>query len=308
MDTKEYSSFKDDKKFSQFRTGTIIFSCGENIGDLIILLGRHDTIQHSCILVWLDKEALRENKLKVHPRFIDDETTKLSFLGLAEGQRIDVLTDQLQKGLILWEPEELFLNAPIVYTRSLNEEYISDEYVCDVMTKYILCHHLKLKYLYGLKFIATIGIGLDVFGDQKQGVLCSGNIYMFLEELCGFPEFDIERINLFYKENSILNINGSIREIKEYPSYVMPDAKKHMFVPDMFITEYNSHPVMEQIEYRVISTKSENDVSVNHPYLLAFIVLVLIIVFFFWLISTFCQSCASGIKPCMINKDFFDLL
>ncbi len=176
------------------------------------------------------------------------------------------------------------------------------------MTKYILQHHLKLKYLYGLKFIATIGIGLDVFGDQKQGVLCSGNIYMFLEEICGFPEFDIDRINLFYKERNIIELDGSIREIKDYPKYVLPDAQKHMFVPDFFISEYNSHPVMEQVEYRVIGTKNENDVSVNHPYLLAFVVLVLIVVFFFWLISTFCESCSSGNKPCMINKDFFDLL
>jgi hypothetical protein len=298
----------DDTKFLQFRTGTIVFSAGENIGDLVILIGRHDTIQHSCILVWLDKEALREHKLKVHPHFIDNETTKLSFLGLAEGRKIDVLTDELQKGLILWEPEELFLNAPIVYTRSLNEQYVTNEYVCDVMTRYIETHHLKLKYLYGLKHIVTIGLGIDVFGEQKQGVLCSGNIYMFLNELCGFPDFDIDKINKYYLENKVLDSNGSVKQIKDYHEYFMPDANQHMFVPDFFISEYNTHPVMEQFESRVIGSKNENDVTVNHPFLLTLVVLILIVIFFFWLISNYCESCASKNKPCMINKDFFDLL
>ena len=152
------------KNFLSFRTGDICLSAGENIGDIMICVGRHSTIQHSCILVWLDVNALKDNKVKVHPNYIDENTTTLSFLGLAEGRKLDMVTNELQKGLILYHPEELFINAPIVYVRALNKEYISDAYVTTKIEEYIEMHHLKMQYAYGKLHIVTVGLGLDVFG------------------------------------------------------------------------------------------------------------------------------------------------
>ena len=172
------------RSFINFRTGDICLSAGENIGDIMIFIGRHSTIQHSCILVWLDVDSLKENKVKVHPNFIDESTTALSFLGLAEGRKLDMVTNELQKGLILYHPEELFINAPIVYVRPLNKEYISDKYVTLKMEEYIEKHHLKMQYAYGKLHIITVGLGFDIFGRHSEnGKLCSENLYLFLQHL-----------------------------------------------------------------------------------------------------------------------------
>lgn len=284
------------QRFKNFRTGDIILSSGENIGDLLIFVGRHSTIQHSCILVWLNTEALQKHELKVEPNFIDEQTTALSFLGLAEGSRTDMLTGEKQKGLILWEPEELMKNAPIVYVRELNKQYISNEYVCQKMDEYIRMHHLKMKYAYGKGHIVTVGLGFDVFGEhQDKGVLCSENIYFFLEHLCEYPEFRIDG-----------------KEVPHSP-YKVVDAIRRMYVPDFFFSENNTHPVFEPEEYRVISKKNEEDVTVLNPLLITFVVLVLIIFFGFLIISRFCESCSksgtcSTTGICIPGPDIFDFI
>lgn len=282
------------QKFMGYRTGDIVLSSGENIGDLIIFFGRHSTIQHSCILVWLDVKAMRNHKVKVVSHYVDDETTQLSFLGLAEGARTDMVTGDKRKGLILWEPEELMLNAPIVYVRELSKEYISDEYVVRKMTEYIQEQHLKMQYAYGKGHIVTVGLGFDVFGEHpKGGKLCSENIYHFLEKLCEYPEFKIDGKKVLH------------------PKYSLPDAISRMTVPDFFASSNNSHPVFEPEEYRVISKKSEEDVTVHHPYFLVFVLLVVIIVFAFLLINNYCESCRANPLcqkdgVCMMRPDFFD--
>lgn len=329
------------KNFLSFRTGDICLSAGENIGDIMIFVGRHSTIQHSCILVWLDVNALKDNKVKVHPNYIDENTTTLSFLGLAEGRKLDMVTNELQKGLILYNPEELFINAPIVYVRALNKEYISDAYVTTKMEEYIEMHHLKMQYAYGKLHIVTVGLGFDVFGRHADnGKLCSENLYLFLQHLCGFPEFRIEDIlnsdkvriedidsdaNAFRIENIVTDsetqINTKCVESKtfnrvenkvfkniQYEEYKVPDALDYMYVPDFFSSDYNTHPVFEKEEVRVIGTKNEEDITVKHPYFVVFVVLVIIILFLFFVISNYCESCrATGF--CRIgSKDFFDLL
>jgi len=278
------------ENFTQFRTGDICLSAGENIGDIMIFIGRHSTIQHSCILVWLDKKALQDKKIKVHPYFIDDETTTLSFLGLAEGNKLDMGSDELQKGLILYHPEELFINAPIVYIRPISKNYISDEYMIKMMEEYISIHYLKLKYAYGKGHIVTVGLGFDVFGKHPTGVLCSENIYMFLHHICQYPEFIIEG------------------KIYNYEDYKVPDAIDRMYVPDFFSAEYNTHPIFESEEVRVISTKNEEDITVKHPYFIMFVVLIIIILFLFFVINNYCESCnVKGYCP-IGSKDFFDSL
>ena len=172
------------KKFISFRTGDIVMSSGEGIGDLVIFFGRHTTIQHSAILVWLDKKSLETYDAKIHPCYIDEDTTVLSFLGLSEKSRVDMVSQSPQKGLILWQPEDLFANAPIVYVRALNPEHISDEYVTRKMTEYINIHHLRMQYAYGKMHIVTVGLGFDVLGEHPtHGKLCSENIYIFLMKI-----------------------------------------------------------------------------------------------------------------------------
>lgn len=294
-----------EQNFIHFRTGDLCFSGGENIGDLMIFIGRQSTIQHSCILVWLDVESLRENKVKVHPWYIDEQTTALSFLGLAQGGKYDILTKEKQKGLILYEPEELFSNAPIAYVRGLSREYISDEYVCQKMEEYIEIHHLKMTYAYGTYHIVTVGLGFDVFGPHKTGgKLCSENIYIFLEHLCGYPEFKIDRDSILSK-----GINEVTKKEITFPSYKVPDAIDRMYVPDFFSSDYNTHPVMEKEEVRVIGCKNEEDITVWHPYFIAFVMLVFIGLFLFLIINNYCESCSSGKSVCLIDqKDVFDLI
>lgn len=299
------------EKFIGFRTGDVCLSAGENIGDIMIFIGRHSTIQHSCLLVWLDKKELLNKKIKVHPYFIDEETTALSFLGLAEGRKLDMGTNELNKGLILWTPEDLFSNAPIVYVRKISREYISDEYVCNKMESYIQEHHLKLQYAYGKKHIVTVGLGFDVFGKHKDGgVLCSENIYMFLEHLCQYPEFRIENLENLYLQNteSLELKNKSVKKYKtiKYDNYKVPDAIGRMYVPDFFSYEYNTHPVFEGEENRVISSKNEEDITVKHPYFVAFVVLVIIALILFLIINNYCESCSSKDFCPIGSKDLFD--
>lgn len=278
------------KKFRTLRTGDICLSAGKNIGDIMIFIGRHSTIQHSCILVWLDVEALKENRVKVHPWFIDDETTTLSFLGLAQGRKMDMVTKEVQKGLILYEPGELFVNAPIAYVRPLDRNRIGDELVSMKTEEYIEMHHLKMRYAYGIPHIVTVGLGFDVFGPHKEGgKLCSENIYLFLEHLCGYPGFNIEG---------------------EHEEYKLPDARDYMTVPDFFFSEYNTHPVFEPEEYRVISKQNEEDVTVLHPFFIVMIVTILLVVLVIVLINNYCQSCNASLDAvCPItSRDFFDTL
>lgn len=290
------------RSFIGFRTGDICLSAGENIGDIMIFIGRHSTIQHSCILVWLDTEMLKRKEIKVHPYFIDENTTTLSFLGLAEGKKLDMGTDELQKGLILYHPEELFINAPIVYIRALNKEYITDDYVCVKMKEYIDLHYLKMQYAYGKKHIMTIGLGLDIFGRHKEnGKLCSENIYLFLEHLCKFPDFEIDDI---VGDTQMVSKPKNIT----YDEYKVVDAVDYMYLPDYFSGEYCTHPVFVKEEVRVIGTKNEEDVTVKHPYFVVFVVLVLIILFLFFIISNYCESCRANDFCRIGSKDFFDLL
>ena len=82
------------KSFHPFRSGDIVLSAGQNLGDLIIFFGRHTTIQHSSILVWLDKVEAEKGNIKVVPWYEDDDTTILSFLGLAEGRKMDIVKQE----------------------------------------------------------------------------------------------------------------------------------------------------------------------------------------------------------------------
>ncbi len=294
------------ERFIGFRTGDVCLSAGENIGDIIIFIGRHSTIQHSCILVWLDIKALKDNKIKVCPYFINEETTALSFLGLAEGSKLDMGTNEKHKGLILWTPEELFSNAPIVYIRKISREHISDEYVCSKMESYIQEHHLKLQYAYGKKHIVTVGLGFDVFGEHPTGVLCSENIYMFLEHLCDYPEFKVEELVLQPEEITSKGVKSkNIKSIK-YKDYKVPDAIDRMYVPDFFSVEYNTHPIFEGEEVRVIGNKNEEDITVRHPYFVAFAVLVILILILFLIINNYCESCSSKDFCPVGAKDLFD--
>ena len=274
------------KKFKGLRTGDVILSAGKNIGDIMIFVGRHSTIQHSCILVWLDVEALERNEVKVHPWYVDDNTTTLSFLGLAQGSKMDMLVKEPRKGLILYEPQELFSNAPIVYTRPLNRNRISDDLVVQKMEEYIKMEHLQMTYAYGIHHIVTVGVGLDVFGPHKTGGrLCSENVYIFLKHLCGYPEYNLG---------------------DDFEDYKLPDAKDYMTVPDFFFSEYNTHPVFEPEEYRVISKSAEEDVTVMHPFFVVLIVLIIIIIVLFMVINNYCESCnATGICP-IGSRDLFD--
>jgi hypothetical protein len=274
------------KKFKGLRTGDVILSAGKNIGDIMIFIGRHSTIQHSCLLVWLDVEALKRDEVKVHPWYIDDTTTTLSFLGLAQGRKMDMLTKELHKGLILYEPSELFSNAPIVYTRPLSRNHIDDELVTKKMQEYIKMEHLQMAYAYGLHHIATVGLGFDVFGPHKTGGrLCSENVYIFLKHLCGYPDYNLD---------------------DSFEDYKLPDAKDYMTVPDFFFSEYNTHPVFEPEEYRVISKTAEEDVTVLHPFFITLIVLIIIIIVLFMVINSYCESCnATGICP-IGTRDLFD--
>ena len=54
-----------EERFEPYRSGDIVLSAGEGIGDLIIFFGRHSTIEHSAVLVWLDKEEADKGNLKV---------------------------------------------------------------------------------------------------------------------------------------------------------------------------------------------------------------------------------------------------
>jgi hypothetical protein len=316
-----------EQRFIGFRTGDVCLSAGENIGDIMIFIGRHSTIQHSCLLVWLDKSSLKEKKIKTQPYFIDEDTTVLSFLGLAEGSKVDMGTDELHKGLILWTPEELFSNAPIVYVRKISREHISDEHICQKMDSYIEEHHLKLQYAYGKGHIVTVGLGFDVFGKHPTGVLCSENIYMFLEHICSYPEFKVEEIVLQAKELSLqpkeltlqpkelqpkeLQPKGiKTKKIKsiQHTDYKTPDAIGRMYVPDFFSAEYNTHPIFEGEEVRVIGTKNEEDITVKHPYFIVFIVIFLLILIIFFIINNYCESCSyKGFCP-VGATDLFDSL
>lgn len=273
------------KRFEPFRTGDVVLSAGQGLGDLIIFFGRHSTIQHSALLVWLDKKEAEKGVVKVVPRFIDEDTTLLSFLGLAEGRKYDSVSKEKHKGMILYEPFELFKNAPIIYVRALNQDYISDEYVTEKMQSYVEIHRFKTQYAYGKLHIVTTGLGFDVLGRHKTGILCSENIYRFLQHICDYPNF------------RLMNINQ--KGLEEYytpphPNYKIPDAKDYMYLPDFFASAYNNHPVFEAEEYRVLGRKGELEVTVNHPYFVTFVVLVILIVFVFFVISNYCETCQTN--------------
>jgi len=276
------------EQFQPYRTGDVVFSAGQGLGDLIIFFGRHSTIQHSALLVWLDKAEADKGNIKVVPYYVDENTTILTFLGLAEGRKMDIVKKEKHKGMILYQPAELFKNAPIIYIRALEQKYISDEYVCQKMQEYIQIHHLKTQYAYGKLYIVTTGLGFDVLGKHKSGILCSENIYNFLNYLCDYPNFKLEDV---FHENQIRVKGVDNSYVPEHKEYIVPDAKDYMTLPDFFASENNSHPVFEEKEFRVIARKSEVEVTVWHPYFITFVVLVIIILFVFFVINNFCESC-----------------
>lgn len=293
-----------DERFQPYRSGDIVLSAGEGIGDLIIFFGRHSTIQHSAVLVWLDKEEADKGNIKVVPYYIDDDTTVLSFLGLAPGKKTDTITKQKHKGMILFQPEDMFKNAPLIYMRALNQEYISDEYVCKKLQEYIEMHHLKTKYAYGFLYLITSGTGYDVFGKHKSGVLCSESIYNFLKHLCDYPNFRIgdsfADLDDFSDENLEVRVKSLLTSDKiyvpEHHEYKVPDAKDYMYVPDFFASANNNHPVFEEKEYQIYGEKSDKDVTVWHPYFVTFAIIVILILFIFFVINNYCESCnATGI-------------
>jgi hypothetical protein len=300
------------RHFHSFRTGDVVLSAGQNIGDLIIFFGRHTTIQHSGLLVWLDKASADQGIIKVVPNYESDDSTILSFLGLAEGKKYDIVKKEKHKGMILYEPMELFRNAPIIYVRPINQNYISDEYVTEKMQQYIEDHHLKTQYAYGKAHIVLVGwLGLDVLGRNPNGILCSENVYNFLNYLCDYPNFRVEEViqdiglDLNNQENdtsfgdSNANQRTTIRVkstpgtkiIPQYKTYKVPDAKDYMYTPDFFASEHNDHPIFEEKEVRVIGLKSEVEATVWHPYFVAFAVMVILIIFVFFVISNYCESC-----------------
>jgi hypothetical protein len=285
------------KQFHPFRSGDIVLSAGQNIGDLIIFFGRHTTIQHSGILVWLDKDSADQGIIKVVPNYENDDTTILSFLGLAEGRKYDIVKKEKHKGMILYEPIELFRNAPIIYVRPLNQEYISDDYVSEKLQEYIEIHHLKTQYAYGKAHIVLVGwLGLDILGRNPHGILCSENVYNFLNYLCEYPKFRVEEVvnqDPNDPEGSIIRVKSApgSKIIPKYQTYKVPDAKDYMHTPDFFASEHNNHPVFEENEVRVIGLKSEVEATVWHPYFIAFAVMVILILFVFFVISNYCESC-----------------
>jgi hypothetical protein len=291
------------KQFHPFRTGDIVLSAGQNIGDLIIFFGRHTTIQHSGILVWLDKESADQGIIKVVPNYESDDTTILSFLGLAEGRKYDIVKKEKHKGMILYEPIELFRNAPIIYMRPLNQNYISDQYVTEKMQQYIEIHHLKTQYAYGKAHIVLVGwLGLDILGRNPNGILCSENVYNFLNYLCDYPNFRVEEVldqdpnfdpNNQEESPNFIRVKSApgTKIIPKFTDYKVPDAKDYMHTPDFFASEHNNHPVFEEKEVRVIGLKSEVEATVWHPYFIAFAVMVILIIFIFFVISNFCESC-----------------
>jgi hypothetical protein len=293
-----------EERFEPYRSGDIVLSAGEGIGDLIIFFGRHSTIQHSAVLVWLDKAEADKGNIKVVPYFIDDDTTVLSFLGLAPGKKTDSVTKQKHKGMILFQPEDMFKNAPLIYMRALNQQYISDEYVCKKLQEYIEMHHLKTKYAYGFLYLITTGTGYDVFGKHKSGVLCSESIYNFLKHLCDYPNFKLDQIvdnpEEFQQdfdnqsEIKVKSLNNSY--IPEHQDYKVPDAKDYMYVPDFFASANNNHPIFEEKEYQIYGEKSDKDVTVWHPYFVTFAIIVILVLFIFFVINNYCESCnATGI-------------
>lgn len=296
------------EKFRPFRTGDVVLSAGQGLGDLMIFLGRHSTIQHSALLVWLDKSEAEKGVVKVVPRFIDDEATVLGFLGLAEGRKMDIVKQEKVKGMILYEPSELFKNAPIIYVRAIEQSYISDAYVTEVMQSYIEKHHLKTQYAYGKLYIVTTGLGMDILGKHKSGILCSENILYFLKDLCDYPNFRLHVENKEYLQKEGVAVKsldfGEVEDgkyIPNHPEYKVPDAKDYMHLPDYYASENNTHPVFEEQEFRVLSKKSEVEVTVHHPYFLTFVILVILIVFVFFVISHYCETCQrTGI--CMIRR------
>jgi hypothetical protein len=283
------------EKFQPYRSGDIVLSAGEGVGDLVIFFGRHSTIQHSALLVWLDKVEADKGNIKVVPWYENDETTILSFLGLAPSKKTDIVTKQQHKGMILFQPEDMFMNAPLMYVRSLEQKYISDEYVCQKLQEYIVEHHLKTQYAYGKLYLVTTGTGFDVFGKHKSGVLCSESIYNFLKHLCEYPNFRLK------------DINTSKIYIPEHSEYQIPDAKDYMYVPDFFSSENNNHPVFEAKEFKVYGIKSDKDVTIWHPYFVTFAIIVILILFIFFVINNYCESCRGGgvcMIPPKIQRDF----
>jgi hypothetical protein len=189
--------------------------------------------------------------------------------------------------------------------RALNQEYISDTYVCKKLQEYIETHHLKTKYAYGFLYLITSGTGYDVFGKHKSGVLCSESIYNFLKHLCDYPNF---RIGDSFEDSAenLLDSPESSNEVKvkgisksiipEYIDYKVPDAKDYMYVPDFFASANNNHPVFEEKEYQIYGEKSDKDVTVWHPYFVTFAIIVILILFIFFVINNYCESCnATGI-------------
>jgi hypothetical protein len=55
------------------------------------------------------------------------------------------------------------------------------------------------------------------------------------------------------------NVESKTFKNIQYEEYKVPDALDYMYVPDFFSSDYNTHPVFEKEEVRVIGTKNEEE-------------------------------------------------
>lgn len=272
--------------FRTYRTGDVVLSAGKGIGDLVIFFGRKTTLQHSAMVVWLDKEAANKGIVKVVPYYEDDDTTVLSFMGLAAKSTIDVVKKEKAKGVILFQPNHIFKDIPVVYVRALNRDYIQDDYIISKMQSFIDYHRFNTQYAYGHLHLVTVGwLGYGGLGKHPKGILCSENVYNFLKHTCDFPNFKID------EDDTQIGQPFEKYSIPEHPEYNVPDAKDFLYTPDFFSSDCNNHPVFEKDLYRVFSTSDEKDVTILHPYFVTFAVLVILIIFIFFVINNYCESC-----------------
>jgi hypothetical protein len=249
------------KHCEQLRTGDIFLSATGDIGDAISFVIRLGSYCHSHICIWFDTAEYEKGNFKTVPRYIEGKS-RLGIMGMARQKAWDLYTRDYNNGLIIYEPEFYNEGLTQLTSRGLNQCLFTDSHITNKTQKFIEKYSL-VKFAFSISHLLLIGFRIK--SKKQDGYLCSELTYNFLRETTGYPGIPIDP--------------ETKQPCQLYENDIIPEAPAHMYTPDMFSEQLNSHPIFDPSEKILLTTREQMEQGILHPYITTIVFTAIIISF-----------------------------